>query len=199
MKPKKRNGFTIVELLMVIGIIAVLLGLVTTAASSSVKMSRRRKAQALCTMVQAGLATYYAQKDEWPVSNLPDNQKEEAALSGAQVRECVRRLVQETKDGNPMLDISGLFVSRSPGEPTKHERCRHCSHERYFAPNEYGLDFMSAIHGTRKSQRKMKLNEMYFGYPHPDNGRFMRFYMSYNTATDQISVGQWHWDHERNR
>lgn len=196
MKRMKR-GFTIVELLMVVGIIAVLLGIVTTAASSSVKMSRRRKAQALCTMVEAGLATYYAQKDEWPITDLPDDKGVEASLTGEQVRNCVRTLVQETKDGNPMLDISGLFVSRQTGEPTKSVSCGQCNHDRWYAPKgHWGMDFMSAIHGTRKSQKKMKLNEMYFGYPHPDSGGFMRFVMTYNVAADQIHVGTWHWDHQ---
>ena len=63
-----KKGFTIVELLMVIGIIAVLMGIVTTAASESMKASRSRRADALCTLVQSGLAVYYAQNDEWPVS-----------------------------------------------------------------------------------------------------------------------------------
>ena len=51
-----KKGFTIVELLMVIGIIAVLMGIVTTAASESMKASRGRRADALCTLVQSGLA-----------------------------------------------------------------------------------------------------------------------------------------------
>lgn len=173
---------------MVVAIIAILLGIVTTAASSSMKMSRERKAQALCNMVEAGLAVYYAQNDKWP-ANIPsaltrDEESSAVSLSAEQVRECVRTLVKETKEGNPMMDISGLFVSRSDGEPKQRG-------ERYYANGGYGMDFMSAIHGTKKSQNKMKLAEMYFGYPDTDTGRFMRFRMSYNFATDQISVGRW--------
>jgi len=191
-----KRGFTIVELLMVVAIIAVLLGIVTTAASSSIKMSRTRKAQALCHMVESGLAAYYAQKDEWPnkvdKSLARDNEKPAVSLNADQVRGCVLALVKETKEGNPMMDISGLFVSRNPGTPQDNGKCHHCGQNKYKPDKYYGMDFMSAIRGTKKSQNKMKTAEMYFGYPHSSNGRFMPFYMSYNFATDQINVGTWH-------
>ena len=63
-----KKGFTIVELIMVVGIIGVLLGIVTTAASSSIKQSRQRKADACCTIIRQGLETYYAQEGKWPGS-----------------------------------------------------------------------------------------------------------------------------------
>ena len=61
-----KKAFTIVELLVVIAVIGVLLGIVTVAASDSVKASRANQASALCSIVQTALATYYAQKGEWP-------------------------------------------------------------------------------------------------------------------------------------
>ena len=63
-----KRAFTIVELLVVIGVIIVLMGIVTTAASESMKASRSRRRDALISLVQAGLAAYYAQNDEWPIS-----------------------------------------------------------------------------------------------------------------------------------
>ena len=53
----KRKGFTIVELLVVITVIGVLMGIVTTAASTSMAASRSKRATALCSLVQTGLAT----------------------------------------------------------------------------------------------------------------------------------------------
>ena len=44
MKKSIRKGFTIVEMLMVMGIIAVLLGLVSTAAMTAIRHARDRKA-----------------------------------------------------------------------------------------------------------------------------------------------------------
>lgn len=198
-----KKGFTIVELLMVVGIIGVLLGIVTTAASSSVKMARKRRAEALCKLVQAGLDTYNAQKGEWPVKGLVDKASSDSfnyQLTAAEVRQCVKALVDEAKKGNPVMDISGLFVSRTDGDPVNYKtRCTcglsGCGGYRYSAPpGSFGLDFWPAIKGVRKkSSKKMTTDQMYFGYPHPASGAFIRFNMVYSTASDSITVYQWHW------
>ena len=179
-----RKGFTIVELMMVIGIIAVLMGIITTAASSSIKSSRSRKADVLCSVVQTALATYYEQKGEWPVTisaggsqqdgSGSNNNPDQVVLNAGQVRQCVKALVDEAKKNNPMMDISGLFVSRSPGERN--------------SGAAYGLDFMQAIRGTKQSQQKMKTAEMYFGYPEEEHGWFRRFRMVYSVPGDTITV-----------
>lgn len=194
----KKRGFTIVELMMVIGIIGVLMGVVTTAASSSVRQARIRRASTLCSLVQSGLATYYAQHDKWPVepSTMGENSDSDThELSATEVRQSVLELVKEAKKGNPPMDISGLFVSRSDKEPEPIScQCTGSSHSKYVpAKGAYGLDFMSAIRGTRKSSKKMTTGEMNFGYPHPDNGMFMRFRMVYSIPADSITVEQWHW------
>lgn len=192
-----KKGFTIVELLMVIGVIMVLMGIVTTAASQSIRASRSRRADALCSLVQAGFNTYYAQHDEWPGSigeriasgNLGSRSNEEGesgssenekyVLNGTEVRDCIKALVDETKKGTPVMDISGLFVSRSDGEMSG-DRVKSAS----------GMDFMSAIHGTRTSPKKMTTSEMYYGYPDPTTGHFLRFKIVYSIPTDQFTVGR---------
>ena len=181
-----RKGFTIVEMLVVLGVIAVLMGIVTTAASESIKASRSRRAEALCTLVQSGLAAYYAQHDEWPVSfRGKTNSNDEGAngnsdddkyvLNASEVRQCVKALIDAAKDGNPLVDISGLWVSRSAGE--KGDR-------------GYGMGFMDAVRGTKWSRKKMKVPEMYFGYPETNSGYFRRFKMVYSISADQLMVGK---------
>lgn len=190
-----KRGFTIVELLMVIGIIAVLTGIITTAAATSVKSSRTQKANALCALVQAGLATYREQKGDWPV-NLPTERTnnegsggrtdpDKIVLNASEVRECVRKLVDEAKRGNPMMDISGLYVSRQNGElngtGAKGQQAVKPAH---------GLDFFSAVHGTRETKKRMQVAEMYFGYPDPATGYFLRFKMVYSVPGDVITVSK---------
>lgn len=187
-----KRAFTIIELAVVISIIGILLGIVTTAAAGAVRQGRVRKAESLCNMVQAGLATYYAQKDRWPgsigdriandslgtSSEYEDGRRtteDEYVLSGSEVRDMIRAIVLEAKNGNPVMDISGLFVSRDAGEK---------------GGKGMGLDFMDAIHGTRKSSRKMSSSEMNFGYPEAEHGYFRRFKIVYSIPTDEMKVSQ---------
>ena len=209
---KVKRGFTIVELLMVIGVLVILMGIVTTAASQSIRASRERRADALCSLVQAGMNAYYARYDEWPgsigskIANgsiSTQGNREEAdgtsnnamyVLSGAEVRSVVKALVDETKNGNPVMDISGLFVSRHEGELSGSQGGgdggKGTSAAKVRVRRAYGMDFMSAIHGTRTSRKKMKTSEMYFGYPDPSTGYFLRFKMVYSIPTDQFTVSR---------
>ena len=63
---RAKKGFTIVEMLMVIAVLAVLMGIVSTAASSVIRKSRVRKNEALRSALQAGIATYCQQEGFWP-------------------------------------------------------------------------------------------------------------------------------------
>ncbi len=192
---QSKAAFTIVELLMVVGIIIVLMGVVTTAASQSIRASRGRRAEALYSLVQAGMNAYYARYDEWPGSvgskiangsinpNGDRDHPDVYVLSGTEVRSCVKALVDETKNGTPVMDISGLYVSRFPGELDG-----VASKGRTAVRKATGMDFMSAIHGTRSSKKKMTTSEMYFGYPDSATGYFVRFGIVYSIPTDQFSV-----------
>ena len=77
------------------------------------------------------------------------------------------------------MDVSGLFVSRQDGEMSGN-RVKSAS----------GMDFMSAIHGTRTSQKRMTTDEMYYGYPDPTTGYFLRFKIVDSIPTDTFTVSK---------
>ena len=202
-----KKAFTIVELLAVITVIGILMTLVFTAASNSVKAGRKTRAQALCQAVQAGLSNYYAHFARWPGSlgtkiengsigtrsnNEGTNNRSDDdlyVLDGTEVRQMVKALVDEAKKGNPLMDISALWVSRSPGEPRGTSAAGGKGQQASGASKRaYGMSFMDAIHGTRSSKDKMTSSQMYFGYPDPETGYFLRFKMVYSIPADQISV-----------
>ena len=183
----KRRGFTLIELMAVVAIIGILLGIVMTAAANSIKLARKNKAAAVCKCVLQGIETYREQKDEWPggfTSTTGGKTNQDGAygrnnpdrvhLQSDQIRKMVKDVVEETcLRGNPMMDVSGLFVSRSPGEPDG---------------RDYGLDFVAAVHGTPESPEKMSISEMYFGYPEENNGYFRRLKIVYSRPTDSMEV-----------
>ena len=177
--------------MVVVSILMILMTIVFVAVQGSLAEARQRQADALCLAVQSALTAYYAQYDEWPeplgswVKNdsCPSRNNNRGAggatdesmieLNGEEVRKMVKVIVDEAKKGNPLMDISALYVSRDPGETGK----------------GYGVDFMSAVHGSSRSKKKMSTNEMYFGFP-MSNGRFHRFYITYSVPGDSVSVLQ---------
>ncbi len=187
-----KKAFTMVELMMVVAIIGILLGIVTTAASGSIKQAREHKANTCCKIVEQGFATYYAQKGEWPGSigkriasgSFGTRNNEEGVdghsnsdkyvLEASEIRDMIKALIDEAKKNNPMMDISGLFVSRNAGEP---------------GSKAHGLDFMDAVRGTKQSRKKMSVSEMHFGYP-DSNGHFRRFRVVYSIPTDEMKVSR---------
>ena len=187
-----KRAFTLIEMMVVVAIIGILLGIVATAAANSIKLTRKQRSAALCALVKQGLETYHAQKDKWPGSlgdridggttlsrandmgynGTTDNDR--YVLDGTEVRDMVRSIVEETvRNNNPMLDISGLFVSRSNGEP---------------GTRGFGMNFWEAVRGNERSRRKMSLSEMYFGYPEISRGWFRRFKMVYSVPADSMEV-----------
>lgn len=193
-----KKAFTIIELLTVIAVISVLMGIVTTAASSSIRAARRDRARALCQTVQVGLSTYYAQNDKWPVNSLNNNPSARNAegpgyradpniygLTMSETHDAVRALVNETKRGNPLIDVSALFVSMADGR--HNQRCQ-------------GADFLAAatISGMSKAKsavsadlnngRRMTVSQMKFGYPEENRGNFRHFKMLYSIPGDDITV-----------
>lgn len=180
-----KKAFTIVELLMVIGIIGVLTGIVTTAASGAVKNSRARRTEVLCKLVEAGINTYHAQHGRWPQeppAHRPNYEGRDetddpnvVVLSGSETKDWIYQLVYQTKAGSPVMDVSGLFVSRDAGRYG--QRC-------------YGLDFMHAIRGTKKTSKRMGISEMHFGYPDTGSGYFRHFKIVYSHASDSVKVSK---------
>ena len=171
----KKRGFTIVELLMVIAVIAVLISITTTSVLGAMKRARSQRASALCAMVKQGLCTYYAQKGSWPWGDKTTTNSEDDYywLTESEIRSAIFELVKEAKKHNPMMDISGLFVSTQSGEPGTHN---------------YGMDFMTAVHGSKQHPSKIPAGQLYYGYPESDHGYFRRFVIKYSPVTDQIVV-----------
>lgn len=165
-----KKAFTLLELLVVLSIIGVLLGLVVSVASTSVQWSREWKASALCKVVQAGLAEYKAREGKWPGSFNDSFDSESRNLNSSEVRSAIKDVVEYSVTKSPLMDVSLLHVAGSLSSKNR------------------GRNFMEAIKGSEKNPKKMKVSEMYFGYPEKRYGYFRPFNIRYSKATDSMEV-----------
>jgi prepilin-type N-terminal cleavage/methylation domain-containing protein len=67
---RRRRGlaFTLVELLVVMGIIAILVGVVIAGVSSAIRFAKRTKANALAVNIQTAVQSYYTEYGIYPVA-----------------------------------------------------------------------------------------------------------------------------------
>ncbi len=63
---KRHAGFTLVELLVVIGIIAILASVVMTIGTTVIKIAKRTKAQNTATQIQTAVLSYYTEYSVYP-------------------------------------------------------------------------------------------------------------------------------------
>ncbi|MBO7687481.1 MAG: type II secretion system protein [Kiritimatiellae bacterium] len=174
-----KRGFTIIELLMVISILAVLLGIVTTAATASIRQSRDRQAQAMKQTLQNGIAAYRVRKDKWPEKLEKWADQEHDGTIGYLSKGDYDKVIQEIlrvstgrNAKNRVMDPVGLAVipaSESDGKIG-------C------------MDFRSVTTKNNKHAKRMEYNEMTVVYPKTDTGRAYRYVIEYNAESDEVTV-----------
>ena len=198
---KTKRGFTIIELMLVVGILAILITIVVVAASGVQKASREKRAIAMASALEQALGAYYAQEGSWPntIENKTKSMTEDAYTFTASETDTIFREVVGKAFGkgsgqkSMLIDATGLYVINTTRTGNGGKGCNdnhgkpgtpgYCGNQRC----QPGLDFSEAV---KKGNRHVSLSQMSFGYPGKENGKFCRYKITYNGKTDSVTVSR---------
>ena len=174
-----RRGFTIIELMVVVAVIAVLMTIVTTASMYAIRTSREHRRDAMRTALQAAIATYQAadSNGDWP-GPLKDaaERGKTVVLSEDDAQTVFKILVQKSTGESgtplPLIDPHALFVALTGAVDGKSS----------------GMSYDDARQGDAHRRRKIPVSQMVFGYQLKNTGKFHRFNIIYHAETDSVEV-----------
>ena len=176
----KKKGFTIIELLMVVAVLAVLLGIITTAVFASLRQARGRRAEAMRQTLQNGIVAYRQLKDRWPgkledlAEDPPQSRGAVITLNTSEYDNVVQELLKVSVGKtvkNRVMDPVGLLIMGSSGSEGRSS----------------GVDFRSAAQKNGPYAKRMSTSEMTVVYQ-GGNGKAYRYKIDYNTETDSVTV-----------
>ncbi len=158
---KRRLGFTIIEILIAISIIALIATLATGAALKSIKQARARRIEASRSVLQLGIANYHALHGEWPCKfDTPDaGNRTFQTIKGTQNARVFKEIFLESKNNRALIDTSVIFTRVAQGRMTV------------------------------KQALEKGASDIPVGYPDAQNpDKFRYFQIQYNFITDDVNV-----------
>jgi len=174
LQPKK--GFSLVELLLVIAVIAVLATLTIGGVMKSIQSSREKHIDAMCNALRLALVNYRAQEGRWPCKLEPGTKNGSPMYSSGQFEsEENRNRVIFTRENN--RDVFRPLI------PTKGAKKGF-----YISPSE----FLTKVGGRVMSLREavdQGASSPPLGYANPNKrSEFLYFGVEFNLATDSVKV-----------
>ena len=178
----RKKGFTLVELLLVIAVIALLATVTVGGALKATKSARVRRVDAMCTSLKMALENYNAQEGRWPLGITPNTTNDEP-----------NKGIGDDPYDQYIATFTGDYNWKvfDPLIPTTESK-----RGLYISPSEF---FVKVNGGKTKSLRQAiedgATTHISLGYPDPNNTSIFRYFkIKFNTKTDSVRVMKEHED-----
>ncbi|MEI7901014.1 MAG: type II secretion system protein [bacterium] len=159
---KPRRGFTILELLVVISIMAVLATLSIGAATRAIKRVRNNRIDSTCKALEMALMNYRAQENKWPVTMKPSGNDSKVVYQDKENKEVFK----------PLYKTSGS------------------SRTSYLDASAVLADYQGHITPLQKVLSK-GITDVPLAYPDPEKtSRICYFRVEFNLLTDSVKVSR---------
>ena len=116
-------GFTLIELLLVMVVIAILGTIIMGSAAYINRLSRARRAEVTCRVLETALARYRSDYNKWPIGSLTPDSKYRVKVGGEDNKKIFWPLRETNKTDNNRtiryLDESTLFTADDQGRPVR--------------------------------------------------------------------------------
>ena len=180
----QKKGFTLVELLLVIAVMALLATLTIGGVAKATKNAREKRIDSMCRSLQMSLVSFKAQEGRWPV-------KRDPGLNPNTINGEARNETSLNPDPykQSMATFTGeynwhVFQDLIPTKGTKKGY--------YLSPAEF---LVKVRGGKTKSLREAiddgATSNISFGYADPNNQSVFRYFkVEFNLMTDSVTVSR---------
>lgn len=157
----KKSGFTIVEMLLVVAVMAIIATLAIGAIVKSLKSARHKRINATVVVLEAALNNYRAQQNKWPF-----------------------RLSEMKRDNRDQT----LYWATGPENAVAFEKLLDAD-VTLLGDTSALLTKVNGHRISVKQALEENLSPIPIGYPNPDNTDDFRYFrVRYNSITDSVNV-----------
>ena len=116
----RRNGFTLMELLLVMVISAILGAIIMGSATYITRVARTRRAEVACAILESALIRYRSDYNKWPAGGITPSSKGEIVAAGANNAKIFGMLRENNQTDNPrairFFDETTLYTIDARGK-----------------------------------------------------------------------------------
>ncbi|MBQ6925317.1 MAG: prepilin-type N-terminal cleavage/methylation domain-containing protein [Kiritimatiellae bacterium] len=169
----RKNGFTLLEILVVIVVIGILATLVAGSATFAMRSARDKRVKISCTDLQTAIYRYRAEYNEWPGGKAPKDLKDK-----------YKRVVGGIWSGDDNKDVFSMLRADSDDNP---DHIRFIDETAYFTTTSGGKEAQKLSETDASTKRPLVFLSR-SGHVVDEDGRYFYYRVTINYEDETVVV-----------